>query len=51
MESPQTYGRDPTTERHFRNLHQVIAVVKNRAAAFAALGHGGPIFKQAGILT
>ena len=26
-------------------------VVKNRVAAFAVLGHGGPIFEQAGILT
>jgi hypothetical protein len=35
----------------FRNPHQVITVVKNRVAAFAVLGHGGPIFEQAGILT
>ena len=35
----------------FRNPYPVITVVKNRVAAFAVLGHGGPIFKQAGILT
>jgi len=46
---PQVTLQDPVSI--FRNPHQVITVVKNRVAAFAVLGHGGPIFKQAGILT
>jgi hypothetical protein len=35
----------------FCNPHQVMTMVKNRVAAFAVLGHGGPLFEPAGILT
>ena len=34
----------------FRDPHQMITVVKNRMAAFAVLGHGGQLFKPAGVL-
>ena len=34
----------------FRDPHPMITVVKNRMAAFAVLGHGGQLFKPAGVL-